>query len=201
MDDSFKLIAVTLPEFVPHEARLIQYALECGLTRVHVRKPGCTAVQLASLLEEIPENLRHCLSIHDHHELTEIFPDVCIHLNGRNPYLPDGYEGSFSRSCHSFEELEYEPKASYSFLSPIFDSVSKEGYASAFSYEDLKRASDNNIINSKVIALGGVVPERLPILRTLGFGGAAMLGYLWSDLNPENIKNHIDAAIYYSQKR
>lgn len=201
MDDSFKIIAVTLPEFVPHEACLIQCALECGIDRVHVRKPGCTAVQFASLLDGIPKNLHARLSIHDHHELTGIFPDVCIHLNGRNPYLPDGYERRFSRSCHSFEELKHEPTASYSFLSPIFDSVSKSGYASAFSYEELKKASDNNIINNKVIALGGVLPERLPILRALGFGGAAMLGYLWSDLNPENIKTNIDAAIYYSQKR
>lgn len=190
-----------MPEFVPDEAHLIEMALQWGIDRVHIRKPGGSDAQLAALIEEIPEAFHSRLSIHDRHELCELFPGVWPHLNGRNPHVPQGYEGGFSCSCHSFEELFKEPSASYSFLSPIYDSISKSGYASAFSRDDLKQAFEKNLINNKVIALGGVVPERLPELKELGFGGAAMLGYIWADLNPEHIKNHIDAAIYHSQKR
>lgn len=190
-----------MPEFVPDEAYLIQRMLQWGIDRVHIRKPGCSVAQLAALVEEIPEKFHSRLSIHDRHELCERFTGVWPHLNGRNPDVPQGYDGGFSRSCHSFEELLKEPSASYSFLSPVFDSISKSGYASAFNYNDLKRASEKFLINNKVIALGGVVPERIPELKELGFGGAAMLGYIWADLNPEHIKNHIDAAIYHSQKR
>ena len=62
------------------------------------------------------------------------------------------------------------------FLSPIFDSVSKQGYASAFTDNALKQASRDGIIDNKVVALGGVTPDKINYLRQLNFGGAAMLG-------------------------
>lgn len=199
--DSFRLIGITLPDFVEDEARLIQFMLESGMDRVHVRKPGMSAEDMSRLLEQIPESFHGRLSIHDNHELIERFPNVWLHLNARNPILPDNAHRNFSRSCHSLRELSTEPPATYSFLSPIFNSISKTGYESAFSQKELEAASESAIINERVVALGGVVPERLPLLRRLGFGGAAMLGYLWADLKPETIKNHIDVAIHYSQKR
>lgn len=201
MDDSFTLIAVTLPEFVPGEAQLIQTVLGWGIGRVHVRKPGSTPAQVAALLRQIPERLRQRLSLHDHHELAAAFPGVRIHLNARNPLPPDGYALPFSRSCHTLAELQAQPAAAYSFLSPVYDSISKSGYASAFTEADLLEASRLGILNRRVIALGGVTPGRLPALRALGFGGAAMLGYVWADLNPDNIKHNIDAAVYYSHQR
>ena len=91
--------------------------------------------------------------------------------------MPDGYTGHVSRSCHSLEEVRlWKPSCDYVFLSPIFDSVSKEGYCSAFSPEVLGRACSEGVIDGKVIALGGVTPERTGVLRSFGFGGAAMLG-------------------------
>lgn len=201
MDDSFTLIAVTFPDFVPGEAQLIQAVLGWGIGRVHVRKPGSTPAEVAALLRQIPENLRLRLSLHDHHQLAAAFPGVRIHLNARNPLPPGDYALPFSRSCHTFAELQMQPTADYSFLSPVYDSISKSGYASAFSDADLIRASRLGILNRRVIALGGVTPERIPALRAIGFGGAAMLGYIWADLNPVNIKHNIDAAIYYSHQR
>lgn len=62
------------------------------------------------------------------------------------------------------------------FLSPIFDSVSKQGYTSAFTDNVLKQASKDGIIDNKVVALGGVTPDKINYLRQLNFGGAAMLG-------------------------
>lgn len=62
------------------------------------------------------------------------------------------------------------------FLSPIFDSISKHGYGSAFSHETLRKAAAEGIIDEKVVALGGVTPENAGWLEKLGFGGAAMLG-------------------------
>lgn len=69
----------------------------------------------------------------------------------------------------------------YVFLSPIFDSISKSGYHSAFTLEVLQQAAAHNIIDEKVVALGGVTPDKVKWLRQIGFGGAAMLGAVWGE--------------------
>ena len=65
------------------------------------------------------------------------------------------------------------------FLSPIYASISKRGYEAAFTPEMLRTAADEGMIDDKVVALGGVTPDKLPQLQVLGFGGAAVLGALW----------------------
>ena len=49
-----KLIVITSPEFLPGETELMQAMLEEGLDRIHLRKPGCTAAELAALIERFP---------------------------------------------------------------------------------------------------------------------------------------------------
>lgn len=131
----------------------------------------------ARLLDHISAAARSRIVIHDFFELAAPYGLLGIHLNARRNEIPDGYTGHVSRSCHSFDEVKrYRPECDYVFLSPIFDSVSKQGYRSAFTPETLSGASEDGIIDSRVIALGGVTPDRIPYLRALGFGGAAMLG-------------------------
>ena len=85
----------------------------------------------------------------------------------------------------------------YCFLSPIFDSLSKKGYSAAFPAETLRRAGSEGIIDRHVYALGGITPERLPQLQEWGFGGAAMLGYLWEETSPEKIKRRMQQLTAY----
>ena len=121
--------------------------------------------------------------VHDHFSLCGKYHLHGIHLNRRNHQVPDGFQGSLSRSCHSFEEVteaQKEAVFSYVFLSPIFDSISKKGYKHCFSNKDLEDAGNNGIINEKVIALGGVIPQFIPQLRVWNFGGAAFLGDIWN---------------------
>jgi thiamine-phosphate pyrophosphorylase len=65
-------------------------------------------------------------------------------------------------------------------LSPIFDSISKVGYKSAFTNDELLKASKDGIIDERVIALGGITPDKIPYLRELNFGGVAMLGSIYN---------------------
>ena len=65
------------------------------------------------------------------------------------------------------------------FLSPIYDSISKQGYAAAYTRESLLRAQQAGIINQQVMALGGISLECLPEVKSLGFGGAVLLGDVW----------------------
>ena len=170
-------ITITRPDFFPGESVFISRLLASGVDIVHLRKPGATAEECAKLLDGLTSDDRRRIVIHDFFELAEPYGLKGIHLNARRSTVPDGYEGHVSRSCHSLEEVKrYKDACDYVFLSPIFDSVSKQGYASAFTDETLKQASSEGIIDRKVVALGGVTPDKISYLRQLGFGGAAMLG-------------------------
>ncbi len=196
VDKDFKLIVVTPENIVDFESVLIMLMLDNGIDRVHLRHPGATADEIADLIFGIPQRLYHRLSLHDHHELLRKFPSIWPHVNSRNP-LTEGVK-HYTRSCHDFDEANDDKDADYCFVSPIFDSVSKIGYKSRFGIERLRQASEHGLISSKMIALGGVDPDKFPLLRELGFGGAAMLGYMWADNDFANIIKRINAAVHNS---
>ena len=124
-------IAITLPGFVPGEASFIVRLLDESFDRVHIRKPDADALAVAKLIEGVPEAYRCRLVLHDHHALAERYGLGGIHLNYRNPVAPAGFQGSVSRSCHSLDEVRaWKPRCAYVFLSPIYDSISKQGYLS-----------------------------------------------------------------------
>lgn len=183
-----RLIVITAPEPLPGEARALTALLEAGADRLHLRRPGASEEELAALLEAIPSGLRPRISLHDHHGLARRGAAGGIHLNGRNPEPPEGFRGPVSRSCHSLDELDrWRNRCDYLFLSPLFDSISKQGYRAAFPLQTLREAARHGTIDSRVMALGGVDPDRMPQVRELGFGGAAILGYLWNDYRPDDL--------------
>ena len=175
------LIILTTPNFLPDEAEALTALLSHGLYRLHLRKPGCTEAELDALIQQLPPAYYPRISLHDHFPLQARYHLGGIHLNSRNPDVPAGFQGLVSRSCHTLEEAaRYAPLTDYYFLSPIFDSISKQGYHAGFTEQQLRRATEQGIINEKTIALGGVTADKLPYLASLGFGGAAFLGDIWS---------------------
>ena len=85
----------------------------------------------------------------------------------------------------------------YVFLSPIFDSISKEGYASAFTSESIREAAEKGIIDKRVIALGGVDENNLLQVKDFGFGGAAILGGLWNKFDPASDYNYQELIAHF----
>lgn len=170
-------IVITSPSFFEGEDRFISRLLAHGVDTIHLRKPDASESDCAGLLKLLTYGERSHIVIHGFFELAEPYGLKGIHLNSRRNTVPEGYRGQVSRSCHSFEEVaKYKRECSYVFLSPIFDSVSKQGYSSAFTDEMLRSASAEGIIDRGTVALGGVTPDRIGYLKSLGFGGAAMLG-------------------------
>jgi len=174
-------IIITLPTFFEGEAEKIDALLRSGKADlIHVRKPSSTEKEMRTLLEGIPIDSRRKLVLHDHHNLAAEYGVYGVHLNGRNPEPPKGWEGSVSRSCHSFEEVKiWKNRCNYLSLSPIFNSISKAGYNSAFSFEEISKAKAEGIIDDKVYALGGVTFDKLEDVKRMGFGGAMILGDAW----------------------
>ena len=115
-----------------------------------------------------------------HFELAEAYGAHGIHLNRRHPLPPAHYTGSISCSCHTLQEVvERKAECSYLFLSPIFDSISKEGYGSGFTPQVLQEAKQQGVIDQQVVALGGVSLTKIAQLKEWGFGGVALLGAIW----------------------
>lgn len=175
MEADFLRIAITLPEEVEDEGTKIKNLLLGTIDRVHIRKPGWTVEKLESLLEAIPQEFHSRLVLHDHHRLVHKFGVGGIHLNSRNRAIVEGVP--FSVSCHSVGELEDFPGAEYCFLSPIYDSISKPGYVSRFTLGELAP----RIKGKRVVALGGVTPDKFSELREAGFIGGAMMGAAWME--------------------
>lgn len=190
------VIIITLPEFFEGEAEIItQFLLEGQADMIHLRKPSSTAEELEGLIKQIPEEWHSRLVTHDHHHLAEQYSLHGIHLNGRNPEIPSGFQYSsiqrgyiikgnctlsVSRSCHSFEEVkDWKDRCCYVSLSPIYDSISKKGYHSAFTVADLRHAHEEGIIDERVLALGGVTFDKIDEILDLGFGGGMILGEAW----------------------
>lgn len=175
-----KIIAITTPKVTDEDAIIIRQLLARGIHSVHLRKPDSDVDGCRRLLAELTAEERAKIIIHDYPELYYEFSLKGIHINRNVTSLPQGYNGFRSRSCHSFEEvIKYKDNYGYVFLSPIFDSISKAGYKSCFSDEELQNASREGVIDDKVIALGGVTLNKMDYLRKLKFGGAAMIGAIY----------------------
>ncbi len=176
----FDLLVVTSERDLPDEAAAWEYLREAGLTRLHLRKPHWSEARMAACLESLSPELRACVRLHDHHALAARYGLGGIHLNARHPLPPQGYSGGVSRSCHTLAEVERDKTScEYVFLSPIFSSISKQGYEAAFTATVLREAAESGLIDARVVAMGGVTADKLPQLQALGFGGAAVLGALW----------------------
>lgn len=177
-----------------HEVQMLATILDAGFHFVHVRKPGYTEQQTRQYLSAIPIEYHSRLKLHSHFALLREFALGGVHINHRTPTLPydiDATGLSISRSCHSLDELQAASKCDYAFLSPIFDSISKQGYGSAFALADLQLFFARNPQCRNAVALGGVTPEHLRKLKACGFAGAAFLGYLFNAIDATELNNRL----------
>lgn len=178
LSSPFILIAITQPYDYPEEAKIITELLEKGIVKyVHIRKPNWNIEETENLIKEIPASFHSQIKLHDHFELLFKYNLGGLHLNSRNPE-PLGEYKEISKSFHTLNEIETEDdKLDYFFISPVYDSISKEGYKAAFDLDLLEK----KIKGKRAIALGGVTPDKILELKKAGFYGAAMLGYFFPE--------------------
>lgn len=204
-NELFTVIGITTPDATENpkdEAEAISHFLTSGaIDLFHIRKPQTDEKYVSHLLDFIPKALHGSLVLHSHYSLFSHYDFGGLHFK---PGINIGIHFSelkdkkiISKSCHSLDEIrETDEEFSYRFLSPIFDSISKIRYKSAFSVDDpsLKEA----VKGKKIIALGGVIPEYFPKLYDTKFAGTALLGYLWSPKT--SIESKINDILFYRNK-
>jgi thiamine-phosphate pyrophosphorylase len=190
----FRLVLLTAPTALPDEARLLAALLGAGSETLHLRKPGWPAAPVEDLIQAIPAQFHARLVLHGHPGLVRRYRLGGLHLTGqqraatvRRPTLLPGQ--TLSTSFHSLAEIDrHRRRYDYVFLSPIFDSISKEGYGSTFKLPELRaffqRQAGRAGYHAPVLALGGIAATNLALVQVAGFAGAAVLGTIWQSPDP-----------------
>ncbi len=198
-----KLIVITPEAVVADEAHVLTSILELDDSlRVHLRHPQAGDADISAIVDGIPRALWNRISIHGHNAVAAAHAGIGVHLSSST--LAEG--GALpqcvvlSGSCHTAAEVAAAPAAlSYVTLSPVFDSISKQGYAAAINGSD--PAVRLCLSARSVIALGGMTPERLNDVAAAGFAGAAFLGYVWEGDDVQERCRRIVAAARKVRRR
>lgn len=176
------MILITNPQSVPNETEIINALFNEGLEVLHVRKPDFDKAQLSEFISKIDEQFHSRIMIHSHYELLDSFQIKGIHFTEKTKHLLADYDSvqcTKSLAVHELTELKSIPQTvDYVFLSPLFPSVTKEGYSKQWDFEELKveLAAKRNY---NIVALGGITLENVKTVKELGFDNFALLGSIW----------------------
>lgn len=185
------MIVISNPTAITNEFNIIHSLFEEGLQLFHIRKPEYSVKEMISFVAQINPEFRPQLVLHNHHELIEKFRINKIHLSEEKRKTTNLKEYKnraiqLSTATHSIVDFNaLAPDFEYAFLSPVYPSISKEGY---FSKEDLFETVKNRTnTKTKLVALGGISAENLEKTLKSSFDDIALLGTIWNAENP--IKN------------
>lgn len=191
--EDFLIAVLTLPGSVVGEVECLEGLLEAGVERLHLRKPEMGVVELERLLERLAPRWAQRLVLHYQPGLAVRYGIPQVH----GPLgLGDGTDLRVSTSVHSWEEFDALPSGlAYAFISPLFDSISKQGYLANTGLLQIPSAN----LPCRPIGLGGVGAETIGEMVRRGWKGAAVLGYIWGEPREaarkyEQLKRIIDGA-------
>ena len=180
-----ELIVISSERAIEGEAGIINDLFRAGMRRFHLRKPGGSIEQVSNLIDHIDPAFYQRIDLHQHHELAAIYNITRLHFTeqARIQTFAETLESQkekgikLSTSTHDTRLIPSLAIFEYTFLSPVFDSLSKPGYESTIK-RDFRLDSKGG--GPRVIALGGVEVSRLEIIKKMGFDGAAVLGAIWN---------------------
>lgn len=194
------VIVISPEQDVPNEMEILHQLFDAGLKYYHLRKPNKDYSAHQDYLNRIDKQYHNRIVVHAYHELINDFNLKGIHFKEQNRMdNMDAFEQYLERlhrqgiwistSFHDTQTLSAcVLNLDYYFLSPVFNSISKQGYPGL--------GFDVNAIDKSVIGLGGVSIENLIKLDTLGYAGAGVLGAIWTSDQPvtvfKSIKKHFE---------
>lgn len=182
-----ELIVISSPTAVKKEASLINELFDAGLTIFHLRKPNSTGLEIANILKDIKPAYFSRISLHQHHQLTGNYPIQRLHFTEVERLklsalkLEELKSKGFILTTSVHSQVDFEnlnDHFDYSFVGPIFDSISKSDYkASKEKFVSVTVKSKH----TKRIALGGICKENIQEIVEMDFDGAAFLGTIWNE--------------------
>ncbi len=187
-------ILLSYPTEVHQEIDVAKSFLKIESNIFHLRRYDSSEDEVVQFLNPFTEKERKQLVLNHHHFLASEFGINRLHFS-ENERLEIGdekleklhsYGFILSTSVHSVEDFQkLNDVFEYAFLSPVFDSISKENYkAVSFDLNNVRK-------DIKLIALGGITVENYNDALNLGFGGVAFLGGVWKQENPNEIVRNL----------
>ncbi len=182
------IVLISPEKDVVNEVQILHQLFEEGLEYYHFRKPFKNYEGHVSFLNQVDKKYHDRIVIHYFHELTNDFNLKGIHFqeqkrrdaleNGSRYFLGLNMLGkTMSSSFHEPEELAAcDIEFDYHLLSPVFSSISKEGYVG--------RGFNVSQIDKIIIGMGGITAETIAETMQLGYKGIGVLGGVWNTENP-----------------
>ncbi|NOU58675.1 thiamine phosphate synthase [Marinifilum caeruleilacunae] len=180
-----KLILVSYPDFFKGETSIVSSLLDSYDFTFHLRKPQASKQELIDYLDEIPTRLHSKIVLHNEIEVFSSYKLEGMHFSGAKRESAQELAKTVTKgtSCHSISEIKsLEKTFDYVYLSPIFESISKQGYQGNLDMEEVKVFLEEAKQN-QVYALGGIAIENIHHIKQFAFDGLAVLGAVWT-LNP-----------------
>lgn len=176
-----ELIVISAPHKIAAEHSYVHQLFEAGLSLLHLRKPDWELRELDAWIAEIDPVYRARLVLHQCHELASVYGITRLHYteaHRRRLNMQEWPQGEVTRSTsiHDLSALRSLRGFEYCFFGPVFDSLSKPGYQGRVGI-DFSIPVGEGI---KIIALGGIDPNNIHLIRQMNFDGAAVLGALWN---------------------
>ena len=191
----FRLYIISSNNIIENEAKAINALFDNGMTHFHLRKKTWMKNEVSELIDSINTKHHSKIVLHSQFDLIFHYDLAGFHFNSSFPYQEElaiklrKAEKSVSVSSHNICDMgEYELESDYQFVSPIFPSISKPDYTEVFDHQKLK----NYFVlkpKSKFIALGGIEPDKIELVKQMNFDGFAVMGFLWQQYE-------IDSNIY-----
>ncbi|MGM9476458.1 thiamine phosphate synthase [Pedobacter sp. GSP4] len=176
-----ELIVIAKPKSFNGETQIVNQLFEAGLQVFHLRKEINERSTYQKFLAGILPEYHHRIALHHFHELAGDYGIKRIHhtenCRKRNAGMDFSGNRIFSTSIHRVEDIPYIGQYHYSFLSPIFDSISKPGYMGIITPKFMLKKTHH----TKLIALGGIGLNEVALVKDMDFDGLALLGSIWKE--------------------
>lgn len=178
---------ITLPHQHPKEIEFLKEALRLPQMWVHVRRPGASFMEMLTYLLQFSEQERSRIVLHQQQQVALVMGIQSLHIptpiREAGNYPQEKIEGLImSTSTHSWDEFNaLSSLFKFAFISPLFPSISKEGYGCEQQIESpIKRVNQH----TEAIALGGIDATKLAIIKDKGFADYALCGAIWHSQTP-----------------
>jgi thiamine-phosphate pyrophosphorylase len=183
------IIVITPEKIIENETEIINELFQEGLDLLHIRKPFINSEEMTDFIHKINSKFHHQLVLHNHYNLSKDYTISRFHfreIDRRNDLYKSFSDKTISTSVHDIESFnELNEDWEYSFISPVFPSISKKGYGESSTILNEIKGRDNH--NVKLIALGGINENNINEAFESGVDGVALLGAIWESDQPLQI--------------
>ncbi|MFT6246454.1 MAG: thiamine-phosphate pyrophosphorylase [Salibacteraceae bacterium] len=182
------LVLIAPEKDISNELILLNQLFEAGLECFHLRKPAKTSEEYCAYIDQIDLKYHNRIVVHSFHKLINQYNLKGIHFQEQKRIdcldVPSNYFRGLSMYGKTISGSFHEPEDiancdfefDYHLLSPIFNSISKEGYQG--------RGFDVTHIDKLIVGMGGVSTINLGEFTKLGFKGIGVLGGIWNSSFP-----------------